>query len=144
MNTSSFVSWTAGTTGVVSNTNLGTTAGVYDYRGDLNLTPVRGQLLVTPKKVAFPNATGYESRIIPNHPQATVQGQSLFLSQSTNQIVASPLGFGGQITTNGVRLFATWTQTANSDNRIYVVTGLNNVSYTSQGFVATGRLTIKG
>lgn len=144
LNTSSFVSWTAGTTGVVSHTNLGTTAGAYDYRGDLNLTPIRGQLLVTPKKPAFPNATGYESRIVPNHPQAVVPGQTLFLSQSTNQIVASPLGFGGQITTNSVRLFAPYTQTANSDNRVYVVTGLNNVSYTSQGYTGVGRLIVKG
>lgn len=144
LTTTSQVTWSLGVTGVTSQASIGLTAGAYDYRGDLNIVPVRGQLMISPKKVAFPAATGYIGRVVPNHPQAVVPGQSLYLSQTTNSIVGSPFGFAGNITTNGVRLFGSWTQTANSDNRVYVVSGLNNVAYTSQGFVATGRLTIKG
>lgn len=145
LTTSSQVSWTAGITGVISHTASGSTPSTYDYRGDLNIVPVRGTLMVSPKKVGFPNATGYTARIIPNHPTATTPGTSLYLAGAGASGVPSlAIGYGGSLTTNGVRLFGSWTQTVNTDNRVYVVTGLHNVAYTSAGLPGTGKLIVKG
>jgi hypothetical protein len=47
-------------------------------------------------------------------------------------------------TSNGARHFTALTVTANTDNRVYVVTGLNNVAYSSLGFAGVGKLVVKG
>ena len=107
--------------------------------------------MVSPKKVGIPAATGYTARIIPNHPQsnnsagAFSPGLSLYLTgQSAVGIITSAIGFGGSINTNGVKLFGSYTQTGASDNRVYVVSGLHNVAYTSAGYGGIGKLIVKG
>jgi hypothetical protein len=146
LNTSTQVSWTAGVTGVLSNTSAGITAGVYDYRGDLNLVPLRGTLWVSPKKVGFPAATGYVSRLIMNHPQGLpTPGNTLYLTPgSATAISGVAVGFGGSLSTNGVRIFGSWTQVGNTDNRVYVAVGMNNIAYTSAGLPGAGKLVLKG
>ena len=155
LTTASMVSWTSGIiTGVTVNSSMGTIPGAYDYRGDLNITPIRGQLVISPKKVQIPVPTGYSSRVIPNHPQSLTSagllspGSPLYLSQTAGNTTAYNIsgvtfGFGGSINTNGVRMFASLTTSA-VDNRIYVISGLYNVAYTPQGISAAGRLIVKG
>jgi hypothetical protein len=141
--------WTAAATGLPLQTSLGTAAGaIYDYRGDLNIMAVRGQLLVTPKKVGTViGVNTYIARILPNSPQGVqFPGQSVYISGSSS-LISAPVVMGcfssGGIS-NGVRHFTALTVTANTDNRVYVVTGLNNVAYSSLGFAGVGKLVVKG
>jgi hypothetical protein len=145
LTTTTQVVFGVGTTGAQANSSAGFTSNTHDYRGDLNIIVARGQLFVSPKKVGIAAATGYTTRIVPSHPQAIVSGGALALSSGTQSVAGTTVfGHGGSLHTNGIRLFGSWTATANSDNRIYIETGLHNVAYSGQGFVTTGKLTVKG
>lgn len=146
LNTTSFVTWTYGATGIASYSTLGTTPGAYDLRGDLAIIPMRGQLVITSKKIGFQAGvvpTGYVARVIPNHPTAPVPGQSLYLSVLGTLISAAPWGVGLQ-SSNGTRIFGSWTPTVHTVNNIHIISGLYNVSQTSACFPSPGRLIVKG
>jgi len=146
LTTSSIVTWTYGASGANSYSTLGTSSGVYDSKGDLAIVPMRGQLVITSKKIgaiAGVAAAGYVARVVPNHPAAVVPGQSLHLSAGSAVITAAPFGVGLQ-STNGTRIFGSFTPTGNTDNRVYVISGLYPVSQTSAGFPSPGRLLVKG
>jgi len=146
LTTSSMITWTSAATGVACNASMGTSVGLYDYRGDLTVMPSRGHLFVVPKKVGVVTPASYISAIVPNHPQGSqFPGQSLYLVQGTTAITGYPYGIsGGGMTINGNRIFASYTQVANTDNRIYVWSGITNPAYTSLGFSGAGKLIIKG
>jgi len=154
LTTSTYVSWPGRVTGVICNASAGTVAGTYDYRGDLNIVPIRGTLWVSPKKVGVVTPTGFVSRIIPNSPMGVSGVGNTPLPGATvvqttdgtaaTGVLAAPGGWAGSISTNGVRLFASFTNAINGDNRIIAVTGLYNVAYNSAGFAGAGRLTVKG
>ena len=146
LTTSSMASWTPSTTGVVANASMGTSNGLYDYRGDLNIIPSRGHLFISPKKVGVAAPTGYVAAIVPNHPQGSqFAGQSLYLTQGTTGIPSVPYAIsGGGQTITGNRIYGSHTQTANTDNRVYVWSGVTNPAYTSLGFAGTGKLVLKG
>lgn len=146
LTTSSMITWTGAATGVACNASMGTSNGLYDYRGDLTVIPSRGHLFISPKKVGVLTPTGYVSAIVPNHPQGVqFPGQSLYVNQGTTLISGVPYGIAGSgQTINGNRIFAAYTQVVNTDNRIYVWSGITNPAYTSLGFAGTGKLIIKG
>jgi hypothetical protein len=114
-----------------------------DYRGDLNIVPIRGVFHVSPKKVALATATsGFVSRIHWNYPSAATAGIPAFSATLASTAVStSPLGYGGVITNNGVRTFATLCVTAATDNRIYYINNYYNVTAINGG--QAGRLLVK-
>lgn len=138
--------FTSGATGAALYSNMNyTTAGgaTYDYRADLNVIPVRGVFVVSPKKQGIVTPTGYAARVQLNMPTATTPGQPAGIATSLVNATTYPLGFSGAITTNGVRIFHTYSQVFASDNRTYYISGLHNVAYTVNGF-PNGRLVVKG
>jgi len=137
----------------VASAAMGSTGVIYDYRGDLNIVPVRGQFWISPKKTGISAlaANGYVVRAQFNYPHpiyATgpgpiAAGLPIVMNSGTNQIANSPMGYGTSMYSNGARLYTAFCNVVASDNRIYYVGGLHNVAYTAQGF-SNGRLVIKG
>jgi len=137
----------------VASAAMASSGVIYDYRGDLNIVPCRGQFWISPKKTGISAiaANGYVVRAQFNYPHpifATgpgliAAGLPIVMNSGTNQIANSPMGYGTVMYSNGARLYTAFCNVAASDNRIYAVSGLHNVAYTAQGY-SNGRLVLKG
>lgn len=112
-----------------------------DYRGDLNIIPIRGVFYVSPKRVGISTAA-WQARIHFNYPLTSPSGIPAFSAVSTAQITTTPLGHGGTAYTNTVRIYNTYSVTPASDNRIYYINQLYNVTNIAGN--QSGRLLVKG
>jgi hypothetical protein len=130
----------AGATGAPLNAQMALNTTL-DYRGDLNIIPVRGVFYVSPKRVGI-NTAAWVARIHFNYPMSTPTGLPFFLGVNTSLITSTPLGNGGVTTTNGVRIYNTFSNTPASDNRIYYINQLYNVTNIAGN--QSGRLLVKG
>jgi hypothetical protein len=133
--------FTTGATGVVCQASMATTSTTYDFRGDMAIVPVRGQFLIFPKKVGQAAATGYAARIQFNLPGQTTPGLTFGIGASTTATTGYPLGFAAGASSNGVRLFTTWSQVSATDNRTNYINTMYNT--TAIGGYQTGRMLIK-
>jgi hypothetical protein len=140
--TSNTTTFPTSTTGAASWSHLNQAAAV-DYRGDLNIIPVRGSFIISPRKVGQVSATvGYAARVQFNYPQQVTSGNiSAIATLASVGTTAHPLGYAAGMTTNGSRLVTTFSTVVASDNRINVITGLYNTTAVNGG--QTGRLLIK-
>jgi len=130
-------------TGAPSSSQLNYT-GSLDYRGDLNIVPIRGMFFVGNKKVGIATVTsGWCTRVHWNYPSATTPGIPFVSTNNASVgLPSTPLGYAATMTHNGVRTFASYCQTLASDNRIYYISNYYNAT-TISGSTA-GRLLIKG
>jgi len=118
-------------------------SGTPDYRGDLNIVPIRGIFFISPKKVGIgTGASGWCARVHFNYPSAGTSGTIAFsATTASTSIPTSPLGYAAIISHNGSRTFASFNNSSN-DNRIYYINNYYNVSSISGN--PCGRLLLKG
>lgn len=140
--TSNTATFPTSTTGAACWSHLNQAAAV-DYRGDLNIMPVRGSFIISPRKVGQISATvGYAARVQFNYPQQVNPGNvSSIATLAAVGTTSHPLGYAAGMTTNGSRLVTTFSTVVASDNRINVITGIYNTTAVNGG--QTGRLLIK-
>ena len=140
--TSNTATFPTSTTGAACWSHLNQ-AGAVDYRGDLNIIPVRGSFIISPRKVGQVSATvGYAARVQFNYPQQVTSGNIASIATLASiGTTTNPLGYAAGMTTNGSRLVTTFSTVVASDNRINVITGLYNTTAVNGG--QTGRLLIK-
>jgi hypothetical protein len=113
-----------------------------NYRGDLEIIPVRGVFLISPKRVGQASTTaGYTTRVQFNYPQQASPGNVASINTlATTAIGANPHGFAACKTSNSVRMIGTFYIGA-ADSRINVVANSHNV--TSVNGNPSGRLLVK-
>jgi hypothetical protein len=140
--TSNVATFATSTTGAACWSHLNQAAAV-DYRGDLNIVPVRGSFIISPRKVGQISATvGYAARVQFNYPQQVTSGNiSTIATLASIGTTTNPLGYAAGMTTNGSRLVTTFSTVVASDNRINVITGIYNTTAVNGG--QTGRFLIK-
>jgi len=138
-NSSTFV---AAATGAACWSHLNQAAAV-DYRGDLNIVPVRGSFIISPRKVGqVATNAGYAARVQFNYPQQINFGNISTIATLANvATTAHPLGYAAGMTSIGSRIVTTFSTVVASDNRINVITGIYNTTAVNGG--QTGRLLIK-
>jgi hypothetical protein len=127
--------------------HMTTASATMDYRGDLNIVPIRGIFYVSAKKVAQPFASpgGFVTRVQFNSPQTATAGQpttGTSFATATTGIGTNPQAAGSVVTTNGARIIASFTTTAASSNQLSYINGVYNV--TTVAGAAAGRLLMRG
>lgn len=140
--TSNTATFPTGATGAACWSHMNTAAAV-DYRGDLNIVPMRGVFVVSPRKVGQVSLTvGYAARVQFNYPQQVTSGNVSAISTLANIASATnPMGYASGMIAVGNRTITTFANTVASDNRINIITGA--YSTTALNGSQTGRLLVK-
>jgi hypothetical protein len=130
--------FTTAATGVTlqSHLNLATTA---DARGDLQFTPFRGTIIISPRQVGRAQAS-YATKVNFAHPSTATPGQPRLVFSSAANMLTYPGGTGPGQSSNGVYLVGTNFLSATS-NFVSVVTGVYNL--TNLAGQAAGRILLK-
>jgi hypothetical protein len=130
--------FTTGATGatIQSHLNLATTS---DNRGDLQFTPFRGTIIISPRQVGRAQAS-YATKVNFAHPSTTTPGQPRLVFSSAASNLVYPGGTGAGHSSNGVYLVGT-NFVAAASNFVSVVTGVYNL--TNLAGQAAGRLLLK-
>jgi hypothetical protein len=130
--------FTTGVTGVTlqSHLNLATTA---DARGDLQFTPFRGTIIISPRQVGRAQAS-YATKVNFAHPSTATPGQPRVVFSSAANMLTYPGGTGSGQSSNGVYLVGT-NFLAAASNFVSVVTNVYNLT-TIAGQTA-GRILLK-
>jgi hypothetical protein len=130
--------FTTGATGatIQSHLNLATTS---DARGDLQFTPFRGTIIISPRQVGRVQAS-YATKVNFAHPSTVTPGQPrlVFSSAATNLVY--PGGSGAGHSSNGVYLVGT-NFLAAASNFVSVVSNVYNL--TNIAGTASGRIMLK-
>jgi hypothetical protein len=135
VSTPTFTSAAAGT-GLESHLNLATSS---DYRGDLQFTPFRGNIIISPKQTGRA-ITSYAAKVNFAHPATTTPGQPRIVHTSVVNNLSYPGGSGPGLSSNGVYLVGT-NFLAASSNFVSVVNGVYNL--TNIAGTAAGRILLK-
>lgn len=138
-------SWTS--TSVQSNMTYSpapSTNAAYDHMGGLVLTPRRGWLHITPRRVGAPQTsqTAFSTLVSLSHPDSAFGTGRPFNygNMTVNDIFNNANGWASHQYTNGIRIFQTlW----RSNNEARIVTLGNLYPNTQYNTYATGRLLIK-
>ena len=133
--TPTFTSAAAGT-GLESHLNLATTS---DYRGDLQFTPFRGNIIISPRQTGRAVAS-YATKVNFSHPSTTTPGQPRTVYSSVATMLTYPGGTGSGQSSNGVYLVGT-NFLAAASNFVSVVNGVYNL--TNIAGTSAGRILLK-
>lgn len=130
--------FTTGATGAVlqSHLNLATTA---DARGDLQFTPFRGTIIISPRQVGRSQAS-YATKVNFAHPSTATPGQPRLVFSSAASNIVYPGGTGGGQSSNGVYLVGS-NFVAAASNFISIVSNIYNL--TNIAGQAAGRILLK-
>ena len=140
--TSNTATFLTGTTGAACQSHMNTAAAV-DYRGDLNIVPMRGVFVISPRKVGQVSlVVGYAARVQFNYPQQVTSGNVSAISTLASIASATnPMGYASGMIAVGNRTITTFSNVVASDNRINIITG--GYSTTALNGGQTGRLLVK-